>query len=184
MGPLQQLAADLNADERTLRRAVAQGAVRCRRPGPRRIKLPPGEPEYLREHWELLSGLRRALRTERGVRLAVLYGSMARGDADAGSDLDLLVALSSDEDPLATVQLAGRLARVAAREVDVARLDRIEANAPLLLERVFDEGRVIVDRDGLWTDLQRRHRAIRARADRSYRCQMREAAAAIAELTA
>lgn len=79
---------------------------------------------------------------------------MARGDADAGSDLDLLVALSGDEDPLATVQLSLRLAGVAAREVDVARLDRIEASAPLLLERVLDEGRVIVDRDGLWADLR------------------------------
>jgi len=72
---------------------------------------------------------------------------------------------------------------VAAREVDVARLDRIDASAPLLLERVLDEGRVIVDREGLWADLLRR-RAIRARADRSYRRQMREAAEAIAELTA
>lgn len=118
------------------------------------------------------------------MRLAVLYGSMARGDADAGSDLDLLVALSGDEDPLATVQLSRRLAGVAAREVDVARLDRIEADAPLLLERVLDEGRVIVDRDGLWADLQQRSRAIRARADRSYRRQMSEAAEAFAELTA
>lgn len=72
---------------------------------------------------------------------------------------------------------------MAAREVDVARLDRIDASAPLLLERVLDEGRVIVDREGLWADLLRR-RAIRARADRSYRRQMREAAEAIAELTA
>ena len=184
MGQVQHLAADLGADERTLRRAVAQGTVHCRRPGPRKIKLAPRETEYLRDHWALLSGLRRALRTERHVRLAVLYGSMARGDADAGSDLDLLVALSGDEDPLATVQLSRRLAGVAAREVDVARLDRIEENAPLLLERVLDEGRVIVDRDGLWADLQRRRRAIRARAERSYRRQMREAAEAIAELTA
>lgn len=183
MRTVPELAADLNADERTLRRAVAQGTIRCRRPGPRRIKLPPGEAEYLREYWELLSGLRRALRTEREVRLAVLYGSISRGDADAGSDLDLLVALSGDEDPLATVRLSRRLAGVAAREVDVARLERIEATAPLLLERVLDEGRVIVDRDGLWADLQRRRRAIRARADRSYRRQMSEAAAAIAELT-
>jgi predicted nucleotidyltransferase len=183
MGTIQQLAADLKADERTLRRAVAQGTFRCHRPGPRRIKLSPGEAEYLRDHWELLSELKHALRTERDVRLAVLYGSMARGDADAGSDLDLLVALA-DDDPLATARLATRLGQVVDRDVDVARLDRIEVSTPLLLARVLDEGRVIVDRDGLWASIHHRRRAIRARAQRSYRRQMEEAAQAIAELTA
>lgn len=183
MGTLQRLATDLKVDERTLRRAVAQGTVHCRRHGPRRVKLPPGEAEYLRDYWELLAGLKRALRTERDVRLAVLYGSMARGDADPGSDLDLLVALSAD-DPPAPARLAIRLGEVTDRDVDVARLDRIEATAPLLLARVLDEGRVIVDRDGVWASIHRRRRAIRARAQRSYRRQMREAAQAIAELTA
>jgi predicted nucleotidyltransferase len=183
MGMIQQLATDLNADERTLRRAVAQGTVRCRRPGPRRLSLSPEEAVYLRAHWALLSDLRRALRTERRVRLAVLYGSMARGDADAGSDLDLLVALSGDE-PMATSRLAMRLRDAAGRDVDVARLDRIEASVPLLLSRVLDEGRVIVDRDGIWASLRDNRRAIHARAQRSYRRQMAEAAQAIAELTA
>jgi predicted nucleotidyltransferase len=183
MGAIQQLAAELKADERTLRRAVTQGTVRCHRPGPRRLSLSPGEAEYLRGHWQLLSGLKRALRTERDVRAAVLYGSIARGDAGAGSDLDLLVVLA-DDDPTAPARLAMRLGEVVGREVDVARLERIEATAPLLLARVLDEGRAIVDRDGLWAGLHRRRRAIRARAQRSYRRQMGEAAQAVAELTA
>lgn len=91
MGAIQQLADELGAEERTLRRAVAQGTIHCRRQGPRRIKLSPGEADYLREHWELLLGLRKALRTEPKVRLAVLYGSVARGHEDADSDLDLMV---------------------------------------------------------------------------------------------
>ena len=52
---------------------------------------------------ELVADLRRALRTEPNVRLAVLYGSLARGDEDAGSDLDLLVSLAEDR-PLAAVK--------------------------------------------------------------------------------
>jgi hypothetical protein len=76
------------------------------------------------------------------------------------------------------------LGEVVDREVDVARLDRVEATAPLLLARVLDEGRVIVDKDAIWASHHRRRRAIRARAQRSYRRQMREAAQAIAELTA
>lgn len=183
MGTLQELAAELGADERTLRRAVSQGTIRCRRPGPRRIKLAAGEADYLRRHWELLFDLRKALRTEHEVRFAVLYGSVARGHEDAGSDLDLLVALSDDESPAAT-GLAARLSRVGNRDADVANLDRIEKNTPLLLDRVLDEGRVLVDRDGIWEELRRRRRSIGARAKRSYRRQMNEAARAIEELTA
>jgi len=182
MGAIQDLATDLGADERTLRRAVARGMIRCRRPGPRRLRLDPGEDEYLREHWSLLADLRQALRTERGVRLAVLYGSVARGDEDSGSDLDLLMELTEDA-PLGPVALATRLGAVAGRDVDVARLDRVQATAPLLLARVLDEGRVIVDRDGTWADLRSRRRAIHARAERSYRRQMDEATQAIRRIT-
>ncbi len=183
MGIIQQLATELGAEERTLRRAVLQGTIHCRRQGPRRTKLSPGETDYLREHWQLLFDLRKALRTEHKVRLAVLYGSVARGHEDTGSDLDLLVALSDDE-PTAATELALRLGRVGGRDADVARLDRIEESAPLLLDRVLDEGRVLVDRDGIWAELSRRRRSIAARAKRSYRRQMNEAARAIEELTA
>ena len=181
MGAIQSLASDLGADERTLRRAVSQGTLHARRTGPRRLRLAAGEEEYLRTHWQLLADLRRALRTERGVRLAILYGSLARGDEDAGSDLDLLVSdvggASSETD------LWGRLGKVAGRRMDVARLDRIEANTPLLLDRILDEGRILVDRDGQWSKLRARRRAIRARARRAHRRQMAGASQAIAELT-
>lgn len=183
MGAIQELAAELGAEERTLRRAVSQGTIHCRRQGPRRIKLSPGEADYLREHWELLLRLRKALRTEPRVRLAVLYGSVARGNEDAGSDLDLLVALP-DGEPAAVTGLATRLDRVCRRAADVARLDRIEKAAPLLLNRVIDEGRVLVDRDGIWDELRLRRRSIAARAKRSYDRQMSEAALAIKESTA
>lgn len=141
------------------------------------------EAEYLREHRELLLDLKKALRTEPKVRLAVLYGSVSRGDEDGGSDLDFLVAFSDDE-PALTTGLATRLGRVGSRAADVSRLSRIEKSAPLLLDRVLDEGRVLVDRDGIWAELKERRRAIRARAKRSYRRQMNEAEQAIEELTA
>jgi predicted nucleotidyltransferase len=171
----------LGAQERTLRRAAAQGALRARRTGPRRLALEAGEREYLRAHWPLLSTLRRALRTEHRVRLAVLYGSVARGDEDETSDVDLLVSLAGDR-PTSTYSLASRLRNASGRHVDIARLERIEATAPLLLERVLDEGRVLIDRDGLWRELQRRGPAIRARALRAHRKHMAATARAIEEL--
>jgi predicted nucleotidyltransferase len=112
----------------------------------------------------------------------VLYGSLARGDEDAGSDLDLLISLADDR-PSAGLRLAVRLERVVGRPVDVAQLERVEVDAPLLLDRVLDEGRVLVDRDGQWCLLRERHDAIRARARRSHRRQMAGAARAIEELT-
>jgi predicted nucleotidyltransferase len=182
VGLIQELAIDLDAEERTLRRAASQGTLRCRRSAPRRLRLAAGEREYLRDHWKLLAKLRRALRTERRVRLAVLYGSVARGNEDAGSDLDLLVSFAGSR-PSDAFELATRLQRLIGRRVDVARLERVEADAPLLLDRVLAEGRVLVDRGGHWQRLGERRSAIRARARRSYRRQMDGARRAIAELS-
>lgn len=182
MGAIQELAADLAVEGRTLRRAVSQGTLRASRDGSRDLQLAPGERDYLRAHWPLLSELRGALLPEPGVRLAVLYGSLARGDEDADSDLDLLVSLADDR-LSAGFELAVRLKRVSGRRVDIAHLARVEAQAPLLLDRVLDEGRVLIDRDGQWEQLCERRSAIRARARRDHSRQMAGAARAIKELT-
>lgn len=112
----------------------------------------------------------------------MVYGSVARGDEEAGSDLDLAVSIADDR-PLSTVKLSGRLERVTGRRVDIPRIDALDANAPLLMDRILEEGRVLIDRDGLWPRLLGRRRAIRARADRAYRKQMSEAATTIGKLT-
>ena len=182
MGTIQELATDLGVEERTLRRAASQGTLRGRRTGPRRLRLAPGERSYLLDHWQLLSRLRQALRTERQVRLAVLYGSVARGEEDAGSDLDLLVSFAEGRSSGGS-QLAIRLGRATGRTIDLADLARVDSDAPLLMSRVLDEGRVLVDRDGLWPRLRDRRRATDARAQRSYRRNMDNAARAIEELT-
>lgn len=182
MGAIQELAADLQVQERTLRRAAAQGALHARRVGPRRVRLADGECEYLRAHWPLISSLRRALRTEHRVRLAVLYGSFARGDEDTDSDVDLLVSLA-DCELFPSSRLKARLEQVAGRRVDIAVLEQVDARAPLLLDRVLDEGRVLIDRDGQWSRLGERRPTIHARALRSHRSQMAAAARAIEELT-
>lgn len=183
MGTIQELAVDLGAQERTLRRAAAQGALRARRVGPRRLLLADGEHAYLRTHWPLLSALRRALRTEQRVRLAVLYGSFARGDDDSGSDVDLLVSLADDR-PHASAQLSGRLQAVVGRQVDIAALERVQDSAPLLLDRILDDGRVLIDRDEQWQGLLHHRPQIHARALRAHRSQMTGASRAVEELMA
>jgi predicted nucleotidyltransferase len=148
MESLGQLAATLSISERTLRRAAAEGLVRGRRPSPRRFRVSVHEELYLRDHWELLSVLRSALRTEPNVRLAVLFGSTATGTEHDSSDVDLLVDL---DDPAVDrlADLAGRLTKRVGRDVQLVRL-RDARRAPVLMLAILSDGRVLVDRDRRW----------------------------------
>lgn len=181
MATIQELAADLTVEAGTLRQAASRGTLHVSGDKSRDVQVAPGEREYLHAHWLLLCELREALLPEHGVRLAVLYGSLARGDEDAGSDLDLLVSLTDDR-PSAGFELAARLKGVSGRRVDIAHLARVDAQAPLLLERVLDDGRVLIDRDGQWGQLCEHRSAIRLRARRDHGRQMAGAALAIKEL--
>jgi predicted nucleotidyltransferase len=181
MGAVSHLAAELDAPERTLRRAVADGTVRTRRLSTRRLRLADGEADYLRAHWELLARLRSAFRTESRIRLAILFGSMARGDGDAASDIDLLVDCIED-DPLYRLRLGHRLERRIGRPVDVAVVERTESRDPFFFLQALDEGRVIVDRDHRWPGFLERRPAIYRRAMRSYRQQLKRAQAAVDDL--
>jgi predicted nucleotidyltransferase len=183
MVELPELARELGADERTLRRAAADGTIRCERLSARRQLVRDDERRYAAAHWPLLATLRRALRTEPNVRLAVLYGSFARGDDTPGSDLDLLVSLGMDRADTA-VKLAVRLERVVGRDVDVARLNRVGDVAPLLLQQAINEGRVVLDRDGEWTALQTRRSEIAQRARDAHEARRRRARASVRELLA
>jgi hypothetical protein len=64
----------LQVNERTLRRAWALGTLRGTRTTPYRLELQVDERVYLRHHWPTLSQLRRALRTEPNVSLAIVLG--------------------------------------------------------------------------------------------------------------
>jgi predicted nucleotidyltransferase len=160
---LGQLARYLEVPERTLRRAAAEGLIRGQRLSERRYKTTLREESYLRSHWTLLSGLRRALRTEPNVRLAVLFGSLAKGEASEDSDLDLLVSLR-DGSAGGVAALSGRLGQRVGRSVQVVRLEEAE-RAPTLMADVLADGRVLVDRDGIWPRLLASERRWRRRAE-------------------
>lgn len=177
MNQLAALAEDLGANERTLRRAAGQGTLRVERVSPRTLILPPGEAGYLRRHWPLLAALRRVLRTEPNVAFALLFGSLARGDDTAESDVDLLVVLH-EHSLGAMAELQDRLELALGREVDVSSLEAASANG-LLLAMAVEEGRVIVDREERWADLRSELSDLRRRATRSSRRERDKALAAI-----
>jgi predicted nucleotidyltransferase len=161
---LAKSAERLGCSERTLRRYVNEGLLRGRRVARRRLELSWAEEEYLAGHWALLNGLRATLRTEPAVRLAVLFGSTAVGDDDQCSDVDLLVIHRSPA-PRALVGLKVRLRRALGRSVDVVGLEQAET-MPTLLADILREGRVLVDRDGLWHGLRERQDEVFAAAAR------------------
>jgi predicted nucleotidyltransferase len=173
---LSVLAEELHTTDRTLRRAVQQGLIRASRPSPRSVDISLAERSYLREAWSFLSQMREALRTEPAVSLAVLFGSRSRGRQDPDSDVDLLVRMRGDRDPR---HLASRLSDRLGVRVDVVRLDDA-LNAPLLIAEVVREGRVLVDRDGVWPSFASEQQRFDRAAARERRRASREFADAFA----
>jgi predicted nucleotidyltransferase len=152
MDSLRRAAAELSIPERTLKRAAAEGLIRGERLSPRRFRLPFREEAYLRSHWGLLHMLRAALRTEPNVRLAVLFGSTAKGDNCEDSDIDVLVVLG-DPSIGRLVGLTERLSRRLGRNLQLVRLADAE-NSPVLMADVTEQGRVLIDREDRWPDLR------------------------------
>jgi predicted nucleotidyltransferase len=159
MTELALLAREVGVHERTLRRAVTDGSLRGVRPTPRTLDISLWEREYVRRSWKLLSTLRTALRTEHNVRFALLFGSAARGTDAPGSDVDVLVSLR-DQDLERIVELSAKLTAATGRRVDVVRLEDAESE-PSFLADVVADGRVLVDRGGLWPRLRSREPSLR-----------------------
>jgi len=149
---LRALARHLDVPERTLRRAATEGLIRGERISPRRYRTSLREEAYLRRHWPYLRELRSALRVEPNVRLGVLFGSLATGQATERSDIDLFVALA-DSAVARVAGLAGRLEGRLGREVQVVRIEDARGS-PVLMAAALEQGRVLVDRDLRWPKLK------------------------------
>ncbi len=174
---LQELAKGLRVNERTLRRAWALGTLRGERVTAYKLRVPVEERVYLRRHWPTISRLRVALRTEPNVSLAVLFGSVARGDDDEGSDLDLLVGLR-DPGLGNRVALAGRLRKHVDLPLEVVELEDA-LRRPALMVEVLRDGRVLSDRDGRWPELSAQGPSFEAQARERSRIVARRAQRAV-----
>ncbi len=175
---LGELAGSIGVSERTLRRAWSQGTIRGERPTPHTLNVPTTERTYLRRHWPVLRRLRQALRTEPNVSLAVLFGSVARGDENADSDVDLLVALRHD-DVHSRVILAERLREHTGLVVETLSLTDALQHPSLMVE-ILRDGRALVDRDGHWMRLRSGAQAIRERSEHERRLRAARAREAVA----
>jgi predicted nucleotidyltransferase len=80
-----------------------------------------------------LAAIAATLRGQPGVKLALVFGSTARGTARADSDVDIAIDAEGDVDLLG---LAARLTLTLGREVDLVAIS--DAGVPLLQELVRD----------------------------------------------
>jgi predicted nucleotidyltransferase len=175
---LEQLAREVGVHERTLRRAAGSGLIHSQRLSARRLSLSDSETAWVRSHWQLVGGLLSALRTEPNLELAVLFGSVARGDDVSGvSDVDLLVCLRRSE-PGAEQALRGRLSERLRSEVQLVPLQAARGD-PHLLAEVLRDGRPLVDRRDIWPKLQAQREQTREQADLAGRELRQEAQAAL-----
>ena len=120
------------------------------------------ERDHVETEREVVSKLVSLLRATPNVRLAVMYGSVGRGDDGLGSDLDLLVSFAREEIHSAAM-LAVALTEQMDRRVQVVSLTT-GRRAPLLLVDILRDGRVLADRDYEWSALMRDERDIRRQA--------------------
>ena len=165
--PSAALATELGTSDRTLRRLTESGLIRSLRRARGHHPLPLTEEEWLRGHWKVVSGLRRALRSEPSVRAALLFGSVAKGTDTPASDIDVVVDLQSD-DQMDLRGLRRRLARKLGRSIDLFLLSDLEAEPERLLP-IVSHARPIVDRVGAWQKLSQQRRVLQGRAARRQR---------------
>lgn len=74
-----------------------------------------------------------------GAKQAILFGSYARREANAASDIDLLIIGGEDFDPTDVFSLADDLHRLTGKDVDVYELQEVDANSTLY-HTIFSEG--------------------------------------------
>ncbi len=95
----------------------------------------------------IVEPLRAALLDTAGVVTAYLFGSMARGDGSAESDVDVAILLDHQQQPSLEsmpLDLEARLERLLGRPVQIVVLNRA---SPDLVHRVLRDGQILVDRD-------------------------------------
>ncbi|MBI5851942.1 MAG: nucleotidyltransferase domain-containing protein [Planctomycetes bacterium] len=96
--------------------------------------------------------LREALAAGPELRLAVLFGSQARGDARDDSDVDVAILPADKELGLAAeLDLQARLESATGKTVDLVRLDHASTLLAWLIAR---DGRVVFDSGGEFTAFQ------------------------------
>jgi predicted nucleotidyltransferase/predicted transcriptional regulator with HTH domain len=148
---VRQLAGELQADSTNVSRELArlerEGLLRSETEGRQLYYSINRNYPYLKPLFTMLQGsigirpaLQRALKGIRGVQSAWIIGSFARNEADAASDIDLLIVGQPDQTQLASV--TSKAEKALRREINYTVLTSSE------LERRLQAGDAFVS--GIW----------------------------------
>lgn len=89
-----------------------------------------------------------------GIRLAILFGSLAKGSATAESDLDLAVLMDAPLSAETKMALIGDLSQAMGRPVDLIDL---RVTGELILGQILKYGDRLLGSDADYAELLKRH---------------------------
>lgn len=85
-----------------------------------------------------------ALSSESGLKVAIIYGSVAAGHMRADSDVDLALLFESPLDVEQKIQLKTHLERELSRAVDLVDLSTLSGT---ILKQILCKGRILIKND-------------------------------------
>lgn len=100
------------------------------------------------------SAIRATLTAHAGIRLAILFGSLAVGKGRPDSDVDLAIDAGRVLDVGTKMALIGRLAECTGRPIDL--IDLRSAGEPLL-GQILRNGKRLFGEDAVYAELIKRH---------------------------
>ena len=100
------------------------------------------------------SAIRAALMEHAGIRLAILFGSMAAGKGQPHSDVDLAIDAGHLLDVETKMALIGKLAECTGRPIDL--IDLRSVGEPLL-GQILRHGKRLFGEDAVYAELIKRH---------------------------
>jgi predicted nucleotidyltransferase len=95
----------------------------------------------------LIDVLKGDLRSYPHIRLAVAFGSRARGDARPTSDLDIAVELTPDSSLLDIGALVDRITTLTALKVDIVELAGLPESDPLMAYNIAKDGIPLIEKN-------------------------------------
>jgi len=103
---------------------------------------------------DLIDNLKEALSSHKEVRIALLFGSLAKGSATPDSDVDVGLQLEHPMSAAEKAELIGEIAAITGRAVDL--VDLATVGEPLLGEILVHGRKLVANRED-YTRLMLRH---------------------------